>query len=84
MTIEIKVLFFAIWCILMLVSLIVNICLLVTLKKQGGKSISKAVKTAAETAQDVLKKLNLNGIGDVIGLIKDIVSTPADDEGAGG
>lgn len=84
MTIDIKILIFAIWCIFMLVSLVVNICLLIAIKKQSSKSFSSAVKNAAETAETVFKRLNLNGIGDVIGLIKDIVSTPTDDEGAGG
>ena len=58
---------------LTLVSIVINACILRALLKTSQKSLSSFIKKGAETASTVFEKLNLNGVADVVGLVKDLV-----------
>lgn len=61
------------WAVLMLISIIINICILCALRKNANSTIGNAIKKGVSTASDILAKLNINGLADAINLIKDIV-----------
>lgn len=68
-----------------IISIIIHICVLRALKKTSNTTISKQIGTVveniADTAATVLGKLNLSGLGDVVGLIKDLITPiPQDDK----
>lgn len=61
-------------CILLLCSIFINICLLLTLRKANSKGLGKLLENASKTANTVLSSLNVDGLKGVVGLVKDITS----------
>ena len=68
MTITLQELFWIIWIILTACSMIINLCVLIALKKSGNKTLAAGLEKGAETVG-----INIDAVKDVVGLIKDIV-----------
>lgn len=68
--------------ILTLISIIIHICVLHALRKAAPQSISEKIKTgltgAADTVTKILKTLNIEGVGDAVNLVKELVTKPSD------
>lgn len=68
--------------ILTLISIIIHLCVLHALRKAAPQSISDKIKTgltgAADTVTKILKTLNIEGIGDAVNLVKELVTKPSD------
>lgn len=64
--------------ILTLISIIIHICVLKALKNTTSKSVTEKIGGVAEnlanTAAKVLKTLKLDGVSDVISLIKELIT----------
>lgn len=64
--------------ILTTISIIIHLCVLRALKKStnqtGTQKIDGAVTILATTAGKLLKALNLDGVSDVVHLIKDLIT----------
>ena len=60
--------------VLTIISIIVNINILRSLKKSTSKSILEGLEDGATTLSNILKKLKLESVTDVIELIKEIVT----------
>lgn len=64
--------------VLTIISIIIHLCVLRALKKSSNQSftqkIDSAITNLAATAGKVLKSLNLGGVADVIGLVKDLIT----------
>lgn len=80
--IDLKLVLFIGWAVLMFISIIINLCILLALKKQSKGTITEAIKKGFSTANDIISKLDINGIGDTINLIKDIITPITEDKGA--
>lgn len=70
--------------ILTIVSIIIHICVLRALCKATPKSVSEKIKTgltdAAKTLETVFKTLNIEGVGDAVNLVKELVVKPSDEK----
>ena len=66
--------FFIIWCALMLINIIINICVFIALRRTSNKSIADGLEKGAETVGKLFQSINIDGVKDVIGLVKDIVN----------
>lgn len=75
-TLDLKFILFIVWVVLTLISIIINICIFCALRKNAKGTMASAIKNGVETASDILAKLNINGLGDAIELIKDIIALP--------
>lgn len=68
--------------ILILISIIIHLCVLDALRKAAPQSISEKIKTgltgAADTVTKILKTLNIEGVGDAVNLVKELVTKPSD------
>lgn len=68
--------------ILILISIIIHLCVLDALRKAAPQSISEKIKTgltgAADTVTKILKTLNIEGVGDAVNLLKELVTKPSD------
>lgn len=68
--------------ILTLISIIIHLCVLHALRKAAPQSISEKIKTgltgAADTVTKILKTLNIEGVGDAVNLVKELVTNPSD------
>lgn len=68
--------------ILTLISIIIHLCVLHALRKAAPQSISEKIKTgltdAAKTLDTVFKTLNIEGVGDAVNLVKELVTKPSD------
>lgn len=68
--------------ILTIISIIIHICVLRALRKATPKSITEKVKEgltdAADTVTKVLKTLNIEGVGDAVNLVKELITKPSD------
>lgn len=68
--------------ILTLISIIIHLCVLHALRKAAPQSISEKIKTgltgAADTVTKILKTLNIEGVGDAVNLVKELVTKPSD------
>ncbi len=73
MTITLQELFWIIWIILTACSMIINLCVLIALKKSGNKTLAAGLEKGAETVGKLLGGINIDAVKDVVGLIKDIV-----------
>lgn len=70
--------------LLTLVSIIIHICVLRALRKATPKSITEKVKEglrdAADTVTKILKTLNIEGVGDAVNLVKELVTKPSEEK----
>lgn len=77
-TLNYETILFIIWCLLMVINIIINICVFIALRRTSNKSISAGLEKGVETISKLLGSVNVDGVKDVIGLIKDITSNPDD------
>lgn len=70
--------------ILTLISIIIHLCVLHALRKAAPQSISEKIKTgltgAADTVTKILKTLNIEGVGDAVNLVKELVTKPSEEK----
>lgn len=77
-TLNYETILFIIWCLLMGINITINICVFIALRRTSNKSISAGLEKGVETISKLLGSVNVDGVKDVIGLIKDITSNPDD------
>lgn len=77
---EYKYIILIVMACLSLVSIVVNICVLRELRKASNKSVGSAIKNGLTSASQFLSQLDITKVGDVVGLVKDLVKKPTADD----
>lgn len=78
MTITIEQLFDIIRSVLLIISIVVNVVVIICIKKNGGKGVAESLEKGAATLGNIFKAINIEGVKDVVSLVKDIVVKPTD------